>query len=141
MKHIITILAVLLAAATLSAKEVSTNPDTGMTLAENLGVYTITGKGGAIILGNKDQASKFLMSANGAFATETINHIFNFGDDQFEVMKDDKGMFIIKVGAGAVKLRPSDTLLFSTALGLKSASAAVKKGADKVSKVWNELTK
>lgn len=133
MKRIILILTAIVAASvTLSAKEVSTNPDTGMTLSENLGVYTITGKGGAIILGNKESASKFLMSANGAFTTEAINHIFNFGDDQFEVMKDDKGMFIIKVGAGAVKLRPSDTLLFTTALGLKSTGEFLKKGADKV---------
>lgn len=133
MKRIALILAAIVAASiTLSAKEVSTNPDTGMTLSENLGVYTITGKGGAIILGNKESASKFLMSANGAFTTEAINHVFNFGDDQFEVMKDDKGMFIIKVGAGAVKLRPSDTLLFTTALGLKSTGEFLKKGADKV---------
>jgi len=133
MKHIVLILTAIVAASiTLSAKEVSSNPDTGMTLSENLGVYTITGKGGAIILGNKEQASKFLMSANGAFTTEAINHVFNFGDDQFEVMKDDKGMFIIKVGAGAVKLRPSDTLLFTTALGLKSTGEFLKKGADKV---------
>ena len=133
MKRIALILTAIVAASiTLSAKEVSTNPDTGMTLSENLGVYTITGKGGAIILGNKEQASKFLMSANGAFTTEAINHVFNFGDDQFEVMKDNKGMFIIKVGAGAVKLRPSDTLLFTTALGLKSTGEFLKKGADKV---------
>ena len=133
MKRIALILTAIVAASiTLSAKEVSTNPDTGMTLSENLGVYTITGKGGAIILGNKESASKFLMSANGAFTTEAINHVFNFGDDQFEVMKDNKGMFIIKVGAGAVKLRPSDTLLFTTALGLKSTGEFLKKGADKV---------
>lgn len=139
MKHIITIaIAIVFATLTLSAKEVSTNPDTGMTLSEHLGVYTISGKGGAIILGNKESASKFLMSANGAFTTEAINHIFNFGDDQFEVMKDDKGMFIIKVGAGAVKLRPSDTLLFSTALGLKSAGDLMKKGADKVKDFLNK---
>ena len=133
MKRIVLILTAIVAATlTLSAKEVSTNPDTGMTLSENLGVYTISGKGGAIILGNKESASKFLMSANGAFTTEAINHVFNFGDDQFEVMKDNKGMFIIKVGAGAVKLRPSDTLLFTTALGLKSTGEFLKKGADKV---------
>lgn len=138
MKRIITIVALVIASLTLSAKEVSTNPSTGMTLSENLGVYTITGKSGAIILGNKESASKFLMSANGAFATEAINHIFNLGDDEFEVGKDDTGMYIIKVGLGAVKLRPSDTALFSTALGLKSAASAVKKGADKVKEFLNK---
>ena len=116
MQRLVLILAVMLAAATLSAKELSRNPDTGMTLSENLGVYTVTGKGGAIILGNKENAVKFMHSANAAFATEAINHVFNLGDDQFEVMKDSDGMFVIKVGLGAVKLRPSDTLLFETAL-------------------------
>ena len=139
MKKIVTIIALALATiATVNAKEVSTNPATGMTLSENLGIYTITGKAGAIVLGDKDSASKFLMSANGAFATEAINHIFNLGDDQFEVGKDDKGMFIIKVGVGAVKLRPGDTTLFSTALGIKSAASAVKSGINKVKEIINK---
>lgn len=138
MKKIVTIIALALATLTLSAKEISKNPSTGMTLSEVAGQYTLTGKGGAIILGNKDLASKFLMSANGAFATEAINHIFNLGDDQFEVGKDDKGMFIIKVGLGAVKLRPSDTALFSTALGLKSTGEFLKKGANKVKEIINK---
>lgn len=138
MKRIITIIALALASITLSAKEISTNPTTGMTLSETLGVYTITGQGGAIVLGNRESASKFLMSANGSFATEVINHIFNFGDDQFEVGKDDSGLYIIKIGLGAVKLRPSDTALFSTALGIKSAASAVKKGADKVKELFNK---
>ena len=123
MKKIVTIIALALATLTLS---------------EVAGQYTLTGKGGAIILGNKDLASKFLMSANGAFATEAINHIFNLGDDQFEVGKDDKGMFIIKVGLGAVKLRPSDTALFTTALGLKSTGEFLKKGANKVKEIINK---
>lgn len=138
MKRIIILFALAFASLTLSAKEISTNPATGMTLSETLGVYTITGQNGAIVLGNKESASKFLMSANGSFATEAINHVFNLGNDEFEVGKDDKGMFIIKVGLGAVKLRPSDTALFSTALGLKSAANAVKKGADKVKEFINK---
>ena len=138
MKKIITIITLALASFTLSAKEISTNPTTKMTLSENLGVYTITGKDGAIVLGNKESATKFLISANGAFATEVINHIFNFGDDQFEVKKDDSGFYIIKIGLGAVKLRPSDTALFSTALGIKSVASAVKKGADKMKKLLNK---
>lgn len=116
MKRTVLILAALFAAVTLSSKELSRNPDTGMTLSENLGVYTVAGKGGAIILGTKENAVKFMHSANAAFATEAINHVFNLGDDRFEVMKDSDGMFVIKVGLGAVKLRPSDTLLFETAL-------------------------
>ena len=138
MKHLILTIALAIATVSLSAKEISKNPDTGMVLSENLGVYTITGQNGAIVLGSKEDASKFLMSANGSFATEAINHVFNLGDDEFEVGKDSKGMYIIKVGMGAVKLRPSDTLLFSTALGLKSAGNALKKGAEFLKKAINQ---
>lgn len=141
MKHIILTIALAIAAVSLSAKEISKNPDTGMVLSENLGVYTITGQNGVIVLGNKEQASKFLRQAEGSLITEAINHVFNLGDDQFEVGKDDKGRFIIKVGLGAVKLRESDTTLFLTALGLKSAGNALKKGADKLGQAWDALTK
>lgn len=140
MKRIIALIAIAFASLTLSAKEVSTNPSTGMTLSEIQGIYTISGESGAIVLGDKSQASKFLKSANGSFATEAINHVFNLGDDEFQVMKDDQGMYIIKVGLGTVKLRPSDTALFSTALGIKSAAAAIKKGADKLNKFINKMS-
>ena len=60
MKHIITLaVALALATVTLPAKEIVKNEITGMTLSENLGIYTISGKGGAIILGNKDHAKEF----------------------------------------------------------------------------------
>jgi len=141
MKRIILILATAIASFNLSAKEISTNPSTGMTLSETLNVYTITGKSGAIVLGNKEAACKFLMDANAAFTTESINHIFNFGGDEFEVGKDDTGMYIIKVGLGAVKLRPSDTLLFSTALGIKTVGNGVKQVTNFIKKNVKELSK
>lgn len=140
MKHIITLIAIAFASLTLSAKEVSTNLSTGMTLSEIQGIYTISGESGAIVLGDKSLASKFLKSANGSFATKAINHVFNLGDDEFQVMKDDQGMYIIKVGLGAVKLRPSDTALFSTAIGIKSAATVIKKGADKLNKFINKMS-
>lgn len=142
MKRLITLIALTIAAATitttLSAKELSRNPDTGMTLSEHLGVYTITGKGGAIILGTKEDAIKFVSNANGTLFTEAINRVFNFGDDQFEVGRDDKGMYIIKVGLGAVKLRPSDTALFETVLLGKAAVDAGKKVVGKVKDFINK---
>lgn len=141
MKRILISIAAVLATFILSAKEISTNPSTGMTLSENIGVYTITGKSGAIVLGNKEAAGKFLVSANAAFTTEAINHVFNFGGDEFEVNKDDEGMYIIKVGLGAVKLRPSDTLLFSTALGIKTVGNGVKQVTNFIKKNVKELSK
>jgi hypothetical protein len=133
MKHIITLVALALATLTLSAKEVSKNPATGMTLSENLGVYTLTGKGGAIILGDVKAARNFMHDANVAFAQESLNGILNLGKDKFEVMKDDEGMYIVKVGLGGAKLRPSDTALFITVL-----EAIIVK--DKAGKVWSVIT-
>ena len=126
MKRLITLAIALIAAATLSAKEIVKNPVTGMTLSENLGVYTITGKSGAIILGTKDQAKEFLLSAHKAILKETLNDIFDCGRDQFEVLSDDQGYYVVKVGLGAVKIRYSDTLTFGTALGLKNLEPAAK---------------
>ena len=97
-----------------------------MTLSENLGVYSITGKSGAIILGNKDQAKEFLLSAHKAIIKETLNDIFDCGRDQFEVLSDDQGYYVVKVGLGAVKIRYSDTLTFGTALGLKNLEKPAK---------------
>ena len=125
-RTLITLAIALIAAFTLSAKEIVKNPVTGMTLSENLGVYSITGKSGAIILGTKDQAKEFLLSAHKAILKETLNDIFDCGRDQFEVLSDDQGYYVVKVGLGAVKIRYSDTLTFGTALGLKNLEKPAK---------------
>ena len=127
MKHIITLaVALALATVTLPAKEIVKNEITGMTLSENLGIYTISGKGGAIILGNKDHAKKFLSTAHKAILKETLNDIFKVGEDQLMVGRDDQGYYVIKVGFGAVKIRWTDTLTFGTALGLKNLEKPAK---------------
>ena len=149
MRHIIITIAIALASLSLSAKEISKNPDTGMVLSEIAGQYTVTGKGGTIILGNKEQALKFMHAANSTMFTDVINHIFNFGDDQFQVGRDDKGLYIIKVGVGGVKLRQSDIFWFGSALGVKSIiesdtakklCEATKSGLNKLGKKLTEIT-
>ena len=144
MKHIIlTAIAIALASLTLSAKEVVKNPVTGMTLSENLGVYTITGKSGAIVLGNKDQAKEFISTVHKAILKETLNDVFDCGKDQLEVGKDDQGYYVIKVGLGGVKLRYTDTLTFGTALGLKNLEKPTKelwsKTQDAVGKLIDKM--
>lgn len=116
MKKIIIALAIALFSVTLSAKEISSNSSTGMTLSENLGVYTITGKAGAIILGDVKAARTFMADANKCFAQEKLKNVFEVGDQKYEVGKDDEGLYIIKIGFGGVKVRPSDTALFYTKL-------------------------
>lgn len=126
MKRLFILVIAIASTLTLSAKEVATNPDTDMTLSLNLGVYTLTGQNGAIVLGNQAAATKFFATATKAFAKETINNIFKCGDDQFEVLKDDQGLYIIKIGLGAVKIRPTDSVFFYSVLEAKSISTKAK---------------
>ena len=149
MKHIITLLAIAFASATLSAKEVVKNPVTGMTLSENLGVYTITGKSGVIALGTKEQAKEFFSNSFASFTKENINKLFKTGESQFNVGEDEDGLYIIKVGLGGAKLRQSDIILFGSALGVKTIlesdevqdlGQAVKKGLNKVGRKLTEIT-
>lgn len=149
MKHIITILAIALASITLSAKEVVKNPVTGMTLSENLGIYTITGKSGVIALGTKEQAKEFFSNSFASFAKENINKIFKTGENQFNVGEDEDGFYIIKVGLGGAKLRQSDIILFGSALGVKTIlesdtakklGSATKSSLNKLGKKLTEIT-
>ena len=149
MKHIITLLAIVIASATLSAKEVVKNPVTGMTLSENLGVYTITGKSGVIALGTKEQAKEFFSNSFASFTKENINKLFKTGENQFNVGEDEDGLYIIKVGLGGAKLRQSDIILFGSALGVKSIlesdtaqklGQTAKSGLNKLGKKLAEIT-
>ena len=108
------IMAIILAAAalTLSAKEVSKNSETGMVLSEEMGIYSISGKGGAIILGDIKKTREILVSLEKCFLQEYVKNYIDCGDQKFEVKSDDKGLYIIKVGLGAVKIRQSDVTLF-----------------------------
>lgn len=141
------IVAIAIASLTMSAKEISKNPDTGATLCENLGVYSIRAEWGCIILGTRAEAKSFLKEVNGAFKTEFLDHIYNFGNDKYTVQKDEKGYYITDIGLGVVILRPADTFLFigvlNTEDGIKTTKKLAKNIADKtgITKYYNELTK
>jgi len=132
MKHIITIIALALACISLSAKEVAKNPVTNKVLDKTAGVYSIKAPKGIIILGTEEMTREFLLSAAEAFSKEILNRTFKIGDDQFEVLKDDAGLYITKVGLGVMKIRQSDVVVFGGALGLKSLGKSAKEG-------WNYL--
>lgn len=127
MKHILITIAFAFISISLSAEELIKNDLTGYSLHETAGIYSIKGNSGIIILGNQEQAKEFLTKAHKAFLKETLNDIFECGRDQFEVRKDDQGYYIIKVGLGALKLRYSDTVVFGTALGLKTMEGSARK--------------
>lgn len=128
MKKIITIIALALACITLSAKDVVKNPVTNKVLDKTAGVYSIKAPKGIIILGTEEMTREFLLSAAEAFSKEILHRTFKIGDDQFEVLKDDAGLYITKVGLGVMKIRQSDVVVFSGALGLKSLGKSAKEG-------------
>ena len=126
MKHIITIITLLLTTFTLSAKDIVKNPVTNKVLDQTAGIYSIKAPKGIIILGTEEMAKEFLLSAAEAFSKEILNKAFNIGDDQYEVLKDEAGLYITKIGLGVMKIRQSDVTVFGGALGLKSLGKATK---------------
>ena len=126
MKHIITIITLLLTTFTLSAKDIVKNPVTNKVLDQTAGIYSIKAPKGIIILGTEEMAKEFLLSAAEAFSKEILNKAFNIGDDQYEVLKDEAGLYITKLGLGVMKIRQSDVTVFGGALGLKSLGKATK---------------
>lgn len=112
MKKLILAIAFVLITFTLSAKEVSKNSDTGMVLSEVQGVYSISGPGGAIVLGDIRKTRDILASLSKCFIKEHLKNYIDCGEQKWEVHSDDKGLYIIKMGVGAVKIRQSDVNLF-----------------------------
>lgn len=132
-KYIIATIAIALFTLPLFAKskEVSKNSDTGMVLSEELGVYSISGKGGAIILGDVKKTRDILASLSKCFIQEHLKNYIDCGEQKWEVHSDDKGLYIIKMGVGAVKLRQSDVNMFL----LKVESIIAKDKLSRIGKI------
>lgn len=129
MKHIFITIILALATITLSAKTLVMNHDTGMKLTEELGVYTITGPNGTLILGDLKNSRDILWQMEKCFISTNMGALVNFtiGENKYEVKSDNQGNYIIKVGFGAVKLRQSDVNQFLTYLQTKITKSKVKK--------------
>ena len=134
MKNIFIAILLAFASLTLSAKEVSKNSDTGMVLSEELGVYSITGPGGVIILGNAWKTRDTLASLSKCFIKEHIKNYIDCGEQRYEVKSDDQGLYIIKMGVGAVKLRQKDVNMFF----IKMESIIAKDKIHRISKIMQE---
>lgn len=126
MKQFITIIALALATLTLSAKEVCRNPITEKVLDNTAGIYSIKGKTGIIPLGTEDQAKRFILKAADSFVDSMVGYFVNINDQEYKVEKDEAGLYIFKVGLGAVKIRLSDITCFGLHLGLKDGKNFVK---------------
>ena len=134
MKYAITIITLIVTTLTMSAKDIARNPVTDKVLDKTVGIYSIKAPKGIIILGTEEMAKDFLLSAAEAFSKEILHRTFKIGDDQFEVLKDDAGLYITKVGLGVMKIRQSDVVVFGGALGMRSLGKSTKEG-------WNYMKK
>lgn len=134
MKHAITIITLIVTTLTMSAKDIARNPVTDKVLDKTVGIYSIKAPKGIMILGTEEMTKDFLLSAAEAFSKEILHRTFKIGDDQFEVLKDDAGLYITKVGLGVMKIRQSDVVVFGGALGMRSLGKSAKEG-------WNYMKK
>lgn len=127
MKCIITIIITFIT-LTLSAKTVVKNPATGKVLDNTMGVYSIKGNSGVIILGTEDQARHFMISAADCFVNSRIGYDANINDQKYRVAKDEVGLYIFRIGLSPMKIRSHDVMVFGTALGCKKIFKKVKEG-------------
>ena len=127
MKYIITIIITFIT-LTISAKTVVKNPATGKVLDNTMGVYSIKGNSGVIILGTEDQARHFMISAADCFIDSRIGYYASIGNQEYKVAKDEAGLYIFRIDMSPMKIRSHDVMVFGTALGCKKIFKEVKEG-------------
>ena len=127
MKFIIIIIITFIT-LTISAKTVVKNPATGKVLDNTMGVYSIKGNSGVIILGTEDQARHFMISAADCFVDSMIGYYTNINDQKYRVAKDEAGLYIFRIGLNPMKIRSHDVMVFGAALGCKKIFKEVKEG-------------
>ena len=129
MKRILLFLIVVSFPIMVESKEIAKNPDTGMTLTEIKGLYYMKSNTGIIMIGDIKQARDVLNMMNICFTKEKLSEVINCGDQEYRVKRDDEGMYIMKVGLGAMKIRATDSVLFFTVIEGKIIK-------DKGKKIW-----
>ena len=139
MKHIITIIAFVLISLTISAKTVVKNPATGKVLDNTMGVYSIKGNSGVIILGTEDQARHVMIAAANCFVDTMVGYYANINEQEYRVAKDEAGLYIFRVGLGVMKIRSHDVAVFGTALGCKKLFKKTKEGLKHINENWESI--
>lgn len=129
MKRILLFLIVVSFPIMAESKEIARNPNTGMTLTEIKGLYYMKSNVGIIMIGDIKQARDVLNMMNICFTKEKLSEVINCGDQEYRVKRDDEGMYIMKAGLGAVKIRATDSALFFTVIEGKIIK-------DKGKKIW-----
>ena len=139
MKRIITVIVFVIISITISAKTVVKNPATGKVLDNTMGVHSIKGNSGVIILGTEDQTKQFMISAADCFVPSMIGYYANINDQEYRVAKDEAGLYIFRVGLGSMKIRSHDVMVFGTALGCKKLFKKTKEGLKYINENWENI--
>ena len=141
MKRIILLFIITLTSLTISAKEVVKNPATGKSLDNTMDIYSIKGNSGVLTLGTEDQARHFMIAAANCFVDTMVGYYANINDQEYRVAKDEAGLYIFRVGLGAMKIRSHDVMVFGTALGCKKIFRKIKEGFKYINDNWNIIWK
>lgn len=141
MKRTITTIVLILISLTISAKTVVKNPLTGKVLDNTMGIYSIKGNSGVIILGTEDQTKQFLGSAADCFVPSMIGYYANINGQEYKVARDEAGLYIFRVDLDSMKIRFHDVLLFATAFGCEILFKEIKDGFKYINENWNIIWK
>ena len=141
MKRIILLFIITLTSLTISAKEVVKNPATGKSLDNTMDIYSIKGNSGILTLGTEDQARHFMIAAANCFVDTMVGYYANINDQEYRVAKDEAGLYIFRVGLGAMKIRSHDVVVFGTALGCKKLFKETKEGLKYINENWESIWK
>ena len=145
MKRIILLFIITLTSLTISAKEVVKNPATGKSLDNTMDIYSIKGNSGILTLGTEDQARHFMIAAANCFVETMVGYYASINDQEYKVAKDEAGLYIFRVGLGAMKIRSHDVIVFGTALGCKKLFKETKEGLrylkENGNTIWETLHK
>lgn len=134
MKKILLFLILMSVSLTMNSKEIARNPETGMTLTENGGTYSLKSSTGTMVLGDIKKARDILNAMNICFAKEKLSEVMDCGEQKYKVKKDEDGMYIMRVGLGCVKVRVTDSAMFFTIL----EGEIIKEKGKKIWKVIKE---
>lgn len=141
MKHIITTIAFVLISLTISAKTVVKNPATGKALDNTMGVHSIKGNSGVIILGTEAQTKQFMISAADCFVPSMIGYYANINGQEYRVAKDEAGLYIFRADLSQMKIRFHDVLLFAAAFGCEQFFKEIKDGFKYINENWESIWK
>lgn len=132
MKKFIVMFFMMCFSLNMVSREITKNPDTGLVLTENAGIYSLKSSTGVMVLGDLKESRDIMNTMNVCFMKEKISEVISCSEQKYKVKKDDDGMYIMRVGLGAVKVRATDSALFFTVLEGKIMK-------DKGEKIWKVI--